>query len=267
MGKFSAACAAQFSLEGKTALVTGGSRGIGAAIAIGLAEAGADIILLLRDLSSTATKSAIEALGSTCTTVKCDLSNPTEVKAIVKHITTDLSLDIDILVNCGGIQRRHPAEQFPDSDWDEVLQVNLTTCWTLARDVGAYFLATKDKRAPDARCKIINIASLVSFQGGLTVPAYAAAKHGILGMTKALSNDWVGKGINVNAVAPGYIATEMNSALIANETRSRQIMERIPQGRWGKPEDFKAPVVFLAGAGSEYVSGTCVTVDGGWMAR
>ncbi|KAK9479840.1 NAD-binding protein [Lipomyces japonicus] len=267
MGKFNSAIFDAFSLEGKTVLITGASRGIGQAIAIALAEAGADIILVLRDLSNTETKDLIEKVGSKAYTVKADLANTTEVRGLVKHITDDLKLSIDILVNCGGIQRRHPAEDFPDSDWDEVLQVNLSTCFTLARDVGKHILDHISEKPEGYRGKIINIASLLSFQGGLTVPAYAAAKHGILGITKALSNDWVGKGINVNAVAPGYIATEMNTALIANPTRSRQILERIPAGRWGSPEDFKGVVVFLASKASDYVSGEVVAVDGGWLAR
>lgn len=193
--------------------------------------------------------------------VKCDLANAAEVNDVVRHVTKDLGLTIDILVNCGGIQRRHRAEIFPDEDWNEVLQVNLTTCFTLARDVGRHMLESSDKKAAGYRGKIINVASLVSFQGGITVPAYSAAKHGILGLTKALSNEWSAKGINVNAVAPGYIATEMNTALIADPTRSRQIMERIPIGRWGNPDDFKGVVVFLASAASDYVCGDCVTVS------
>ncbi|KAK9384629.1 2-deoxy-d-gluconate 3-dehydrogenase [Lipomyces mesembrius] len=203
-----------FSLEGKTVLVTGG-----------IAEAGADIILIQRDTTRTETLHAIEAVGSKSIIVKCDLSNAEDVQALVKHITLDLGQAIDIFVNCGGIQRHHPAEYFPDEDWNEVLQVNLTTCFTLARDVGRHMLENMEKKPQGYRGKIINIASLASFQRGITVPAYAAAKHGILEMTKALSNG-VGKGINVNAVAPGYIATEMNTALIANSTR------------WGAPDDF-----------------------------
>ncbi|KAK9234218.1 2-deoxy-d-gluconate 3-dehydrogenase [Lipomyces kononenkoae] len=267
MGKLSPSMEKMFSLEGKTALVTGGTRGIGRAIAIGLAEAGSDIVLIQRDTTRTDTLDAIEAVGSKATIVKCDLSRAEEVKGLADYITKSLGYAIDILVNCGGIQRRHPSELFPDDDWNEVLQVNLTTCFTLARDIGRHMLENIEKKPQGYRGKIINFASLASFQGGITVPAYAAAKHGILGMTKALSNDWVGKGINVNAIAPGYIATEMNTALIANTTRSRQIMERIPMGRWGTPDDFKGVVVFLASAASDYLSGECVTVDGGWMAR
>jgi len=167
-----------------------------------------------------------------------------------------------LLLNCAGIQSRHPSHEFPSSDWNAVLQTNLNTVFTLCRDIGAYWIAN------GIRGRIINVASLLSFQGGLTVPAYAASKGGVLQLTKALSNEWAGKGIGVNAIAPGYIATDMNEALIANETRSRQIMERIPAGRWGKPEDFKGPVVFLASEkASGYVSGECMVVDGGWMGR
>lgn len=173
---------------------------------------------------------------------------------------------MDILLNCGGIQRRHPSHQFPDDDWNEVLQVNLTTVFTLCREVGAHMLA----RGPDSsgrRGAIINIASLLTFQGGITVPAYAASKGGVAQLTKALSNEWASKGISVNAIAPGYIATEMNTALINDKSRAEQIMARIPAGRWGKPEDFKGAVVFLASRASAYVSGEVLTVDGGWMGR
>ena len=169
-------------------------------------------------------------------------------------------------MNCGGIQRRHPSHQFPDNDWNEVLQVNLSTVFTLCREVGAHMLA----REPDThgrRGSIINVASLLSFQGGLTVPAYAASKGGVAQLTKALSNEWASKGINVNAIAPGYIATEMNVALINDEKRAESILSRIPAGRWGSPDDFKGSVVFLASRASGYVSGEVLTVDGGWMGR
>lgn len=173
---------------------------------------------------------------------------------------------ITILLNCGGIQRRHPSHQFPDEDWDEVLQVNLNAVFTLCRDVGAHMLA-RDPDATGRRGSIINIASLLSFQGGITVPAYAASKGGVAQLTKALSNEWAGKGISVNGIAPGYIATEMNTALINDEKRAEQILTRIPAGRWGKPEDFKGAVVFLASRAGSYVSGELLTVDGGWMGR
>lgn len=173
---------------------------------------------------------------------------------------------ITILLNCAGIQSRHPSDKFPSKDWNEVLQVNLTTVFTLCRDVGAHMLSSEPDSA-GRRGSIINIASLLSFQGGLTVPAYAASKGGVAQLTKALSNEWASKGISVNAIAPGYIDTEMNSALIDDENRAASILARIPAGRWGKPEDFEGAVVFLASRASVYVSGEVLTVDGGWMGR
>lgn len=176
--------------------------------------------------------------------------------------------DIDILLNCAGIQRRHPSHAFPEEDWDEVLQINLSSVFTLCRDIGEYMLTRRPGSSDSGRCgRIINIASLVSFQGGLTVPAYAAAKGGIAQLTKALSNEWAGKGINVNAIAPGYIATEMNTALLKDPDRAAGILARIPAGRWGNAEDFKGVAVFLASRASSYVTGEVVTVDGGWIGR
>ncbi|PYI04095.1 2-deoxy-D-gluconate 3-dehydrogenase [Aspergillus sclerotiicarbonarius CBS 121057] len=254
-----------FSLQNTTALVTGGTRGIGQQMAIALAEAGSDVILVQRDTSNLETKQRIESLGRKATIYIADLSSRESVSALTPTVLAD-GHDISILVNCAGIQRRHPSHLFPDSDWDEVLQTNLTTIFTLARDIGAYMLT----RTPDPhghRGSIINVASLVSFQGGITVPAYAAAKGGVAQLTKALSNEWASQGINVNAVAPGYVATEMNTALLNDEDRARSILERIPAGRWATPEDFKGVTVFLASRASAYVSGTVVMVDGGWMGR
>ncbi|OOQ90622.1 2-dehydro-3-deoxy-D-gluconate 5-dehydrogenase [Penicillium brasilianum] len=254
-----------FSLQGRTALVTGGTRGIGQAMAIALAEAGADIVLVQRDTSNLSTKEQIEQLGRKASIYTADLALQPSVSKLVSTVIGD-GHDIDILLNCAGIQRRHPSHVFPDEDWDEVLQVNLTTVFTLCRDVGAYML-TRTPNASGQRGSIINIASLVSFQGGLTVPAYAAAKGGIAQLTKALSNEWASKGINVNAIAPGYVATDMNTALIQDEQRAASILARIPAGRWGNPDDFKGPVVYLASRASAYVSGEIHTVDGGWMGR
>ncbi|KAF2141192.1 uncharacterized protein K452DRAFT_228823 [Aplosporella prunicola CBS 121167] len=257
-----------FSLHGQTALVTGGTRGIGQAMAIALAEAGADILLVQRDTSNTATKAQIEALGRKATIYTADLADPASVAALIPSITQDAQQRIDILLNCAGIQRRHPAHQFPDADWDAVLQVNLRTVFTLCRDVGAHMLARPlDATSNGRRGAIINVASLLSFQGGFTVPAYAASKGGVAQLTKALSNEWAGKGIAVNAIAPGYIATEMNTALMEDEKRAEAILARIPAGRWGNPDDFKGAVVFLASPAAGYVSGEVVTVDGGWMGR
>ncbi|PYI22240.1 2-deoxy-D-gluconate 3-dehydrogenase [Aspergillus violaceofuscus CBS 115571] len=255
-----------FSLNNSTALVTGGTRGIGQQMAIALAEAGSDIILIQRDPTNLTTKNAIESLSRKATIYTADLSSRASVTALIARILAD-GHDINILINCAGIQRRHPSHLFPDADWDAVLQTNLTTVFTLCRDVGRYMLT----RPPDThgqRGAIINVASLVSFQGGLTVPAYAAAKGGVAQLTKALSNEWAARGVRVNAVAPGYVATEMNTALLNDADRSRSILDRIPAGRWASPEDFKGVTVFLAaGQASDYVSGSVVVVDGGWMGR
>ncbi|KAH0425137.1 2-deoxy-D-gluconate 3-dehydrogenase [Colletotrichum camelliae] len=255
-----------FSLQGRTAVITGGTRGIGQAMAVSLAEAGSDIILIQRDESNTETKKQVEALGRKATIYTADLSNQEQVEGLTQRILAD-GHDVSILVTCAGIQRRHPAHKFPMGDWDEVLQVNLKTVWTLCRDLGAYMLTRSPNPVNGHRGSIINVASLVSFQGGITVPAYAAAKGGIAQLTKALSNEWASQGVNVNAIAPGYVATDMNEALINNRERAASILARIPAGRWGTPDDFKGATVFLAGAGSLYVSGELLTVDGGWMGR
>ncbi|KAI8935001.1 hypothetical protein NX059_008667 [Plenodomus lindquistii] len=255
-----------FSLQGQTALVTGGTRGIGQSMALALAEAGADILLIQRDTTNQTTKTAIEALGRKATIYVADLSSPSSLTALVPKILAD-GHRIHILLNCGGIQKRHPAHQFPDSDWDAVLQVNLTSVFQLCRDVGAHMLSQPADLPLNRRGSIINVASLLTFQGGITVPAYAASKGGVGQLTKALSNEWAGQGVSVNAIAPGYIATDMNEALLKDEKRAESILSRIPAGRWGRPEDFKGVVVWLASAGSAYVSGEIVTVDGGWMGR
>ncbi|KAK5119367.1 hypothetical protein LTR85_007723 [Meristemomyces frigidus] len=254
-----------FSLEGKTALVTGGTRGIGQAMAIALAEAGADVLLVQRDDSNQTTREAIQKLGRKSEIYTADLASKDSMKALMPRIAKD-GHQIHILINCGGIQRRHPAHEFPDDDWNDVMQVNLNAVFTLCRDVGAHMLS----REPDQygrRGSIINIASLLTFQGGINVPAYAASKGGVGQLTKALSNQWAGQGICVNAIAPGYIATDMNEALISDEKRAESILSRIPAGRWGTPEDFKGSVVFLASRASGYVSGEILTIDGGWMGR
>ncbi|KAF2749159.1 NAD(P)-binding protein [Sporormia fimetaria CBS 119925] len=260
-----------FSLEGQTAVVTGGTRGIGQAMAIALAEAGADIILiqvrnLLRDLSNTSTQSTIHSLSRKCDILPADLSLPSQLTPLLPSILS-LVPRIDILLNAAGIQSRCPASSFPSESWDAVLSTNLTSVFTLCRDIGAHMLAQSPHPITHRRGSIINICSLLSFQGGITVPAYAASKGGVLQLTKALSNEWAGKGVNVNAVAPGYVGTDMNEALMRDEKRSTEILARIPMGRWGEPEDFKGVAVWLSGRGSGYVSGECVVVDGGWMGR
>ncbi|CAK37292.1 hypothetical protein CBS115989_3702 [Aspergillus niger] len=264
----SAAVASLFSLSGKTAIVTGGTRGIGQAMAFALAEAGADIILIQRDESNTSTRDEIvNRIGKKAWIHVAELSNRESIKGVIPALTSQ-GLKPEILLNCAGIQRRHPSEKFPDEDWDEVIQVNLTSVFTLCREFGAYLLARDESEFPTGRRgAIINVASLLTFQGGITVPAYAASKGGVAQLTKALSNEWVAKGINVNAIAPGYIATDMNTDLINDSNRNAGIMARIPAGRWGKPEDFKGVIVFLASQASSYVSGEIITVDGGWMGR
>ncbi|KAI0146193.1 hypothetical protein GGR57DRAFT_288898 [Xylariaceae sp. FL1272] len=254
-----------FSLKGHLAVITGGTRGIGQSMALALAAAGSDIILIQRDESNLETKGKIEALGRKAFVYTADLNSQDAVEGLSKRILAH-GHDVDILVTCAGIQRRHPAHVFPMADWDDVLQVNLKTVWTLDRDFGAFML-TREPDVTGRRGAIINVASLVSFQGGLNVPAYAAAKGGIAQLTKSLSNQWSSEGINVNAIAPGYIHTDMNEALLKDEKRSASILERIPMGRWGTPQDFEGATVFLAGAACRYVSGEILTVDGGWMGR
>ncbi|QKX62020.1 uncharacterized protein TRUGW13939_09176 [Talaromyces rugulosus] len=257
-----------FSLQGRTALVTGGTRGIGQAMAVSLAEAGADVVLVQRDESNTATRDDItNRVGRKAVIHVAELSDREAIKKIIPALVQQ-GLKPDILLNCAGIQRRHPSEKFPDEDWDEVININLTSVFTLAREFGAYLLSRDASEFPTGRRgAVINVASLLTFQGGVTVPAYAASKGGVGQLTKALSNEWVSKGITVNAIAPGYIDTDMNVALINDPNRNAGIMARIPAGRWGQPEDFKGVAVFLASEASNYVSGEVITVDGGWMGR
>ncbi|WP_077618282.1 2-dehydro-3-deoxy-D-gluconate 5-dehydrogenase KduD [Bacillus sinesaloumensis] len=248
-----------FSLEGNVAVVTGATRGIGQEMALALAEAGADIALLQRNMEQEETKKQIENLGRRCVIIACDLDNHEQVKQAIPSVVDHFG-KIDILVNNAGIQRRSPAVDFSESDWDDVMNVNLKSVWLLAQQAGKYMVQQKSG-------KIINVASLNSFQGGINIPAYASAKGGVAQLTKALANEWAQHHVNVNAIVPGYIATDMNEALIQDETRSRQILERIPAGRWGKPEDFKGTVVYLASGASNYVHGHLLAVDGGWMGR
>ena len=247
-----------FSLKGKVALFTGGSRGLGKAMAVGLAKAGADVAVVGRKADQDVIDQ-ISAQGVRGKFYEYDLANVDGIAALVGEVKKDFG-HIDILVNNAGVQSRHKAVDFPKSDWDFVLNVNLNAVFFLCQEVGRLMLA-------QGKGKIINIASLLSFQGGLTVPAYAASKGAVAQFTKSLSNEWASQGVNVNCIAPGYMATEMNTALIADATRSRQIMDRIPAGRWGKPEDMVGAVVYLASDASDYVNGSTITVDGGWMGR
>lgn len=274
-----------FSLKGETALVTGGTRGIGQAVAIALAEAGADILLVQvrvypptcnmptyaltspkRDEKSTDTKKAIEALGRKAEIVTADLSSAEDVSTLIARVLA-AGHEIRILVNCAGIQIRHACEDFPDADFDAVMQVNLNAVFALCRDAGKHMLSLAPSAVTGRRGSIINFASLLTFQGGLNVPAYAASKGAVGQLTKSLANGWSARGVTVNAVAPGYIATDMNTALLNDEERLASITGRIPAGRWGTPEDFKGSVVYLASKASAYVSGHTLVVDGGWMGR
>lgn len=248
-----------FNLKGKIAAITGGTRGIGRSAALGLAEAGADIVLLQRDNSRQEVKEEIEALGRNCEIIPCDLGDQQQVKEAVPNIISKMG-DLDILVNSAGIQRRSPAVEFSEEDWDDVININLKSVWLLSQNAGKHMVKKQ-------KGKIINLASLLSFQGGITVPAYAASKGGITQLTKALANEWAKFNVNVNAIVPGYIATDMNVAILNNPERNQQIIDRIPAGRWGKPEDFKGSVVFLASDASNYVHGHLLAVDGGWMGR
>ena len=247
-----------FSLKGKVALFTGGSRGLGKAMAIGLAKAGADVAVVGRKLDQDVIDE-ITAQGVRGKFYEFDLANTDGIAALVGEVKNDFA-HIDILVNNAGVQSRHKAVDFPKSDWDFVINVNMNAVFFMCQEVGRLMLA-------QGRGKIINIASLLSFQGGLTVPAYAASKGAVAQFSKSLSNEWASQGINVNCIAPGYMDTEMNTALIADATRSRQIMDRIPAGRWGKPEDMVGAAIYLASDASDYVNGSTIIVDGGWMGR
>lgn len=250
-----------FRLDGKTALVTGARRGIGKAMAIALAEAGADIIGVSASLekSGSAIEKAIRALGRNFTSYQCDLSDRNAVYDLIKEVTAKHPV-IDILVNNAGTILREPAAQHSDEYWDKVIEVNLNSQFVLSRELGRLMIERGSG-------KIIFTASLLTFQGGITVPGYAASKGGIGQLTKALANEWAGKGVQVNAIAPGYIRTDNTQALQDNPARSQSILERIPAGRWGEVEDFKGPIVFLASDASNYVNGEILTVDGGWMGR
>ncbi|KAI0111215.1 hypothetical protein GGR51DRAFT_70389 [Nemania sp. FL0031] len=257
---------ALFSLKGETALITGGTRGIGQAVAIALAEAGADILLVQRDTTATETQKAIEALGRKAQIYTADLSSAEDVASLIPKVLAD-GHSLRILINCAGIQIRHPCEDFPDADFNAVMQVNLNSVFTLCRDAGKHMLSLEPSPTTGRRGSIINFASLLTFQGGLNVPAYAASKGAVGQLTKSLANGWSDKGVTVNAIAPGYIATEMNTALLNDKERLASISARIPAGRWGTPEDFKGSVVYLASKAGAYVTGHTLVVDGGWMGR
>lgn len=254
-------CLDLFRLDGKTALVTGCKRGIGKAMAIALAEAGADIIGVSRSLeqSGSDVEKEVVALGRTFKAYSCDFADRTAVHGFIGRVQAECPR-IDILVNNAGYILRSPAVEHPENYWDEVLEINLSAQFLLTQAIGKRMLNNSSG-------KIIFLASLLTFQGGITVPGYAASKGAIGQLTKALANEWASGGVQVNAIAPGYIATDNTSALRADENRSAAILSRIPAGRWGKPEDLAGAVIYLASRASDYVNGSILVVDGGWMAR
>jgi 2-deoxy-D-gluconate 3-dehydrogenase len=250
-----------FDLTGKTALVTGCKRGIGRGMAEALASAGADIIGVSAslELSGSEVEQAVTAMGRSFKAYQCDFSSRSALHAFIDQLNAD-GAEPDILVNNAGTIKRKPAAEHPDEWWDEVIEVNLSAQFVLSREIGRGMLERGSG-------KIIFTASLLTYQGGITVPGYSASKGGIGQLTKALANEWAGRGVNVNAIAPGYVATDNTQALQDDPVRYKAILERIPQGRWGTPEDFAGPAVFLASSASDYVNGEVLVVDGGWMGR
>jgi len=250
-----------FSLKGKVAIVTGVSRGLGQAMAIGLAEAGADIVGVSRSIEQQEqTRKSVESLGRKYLGIGLDLRKLDEVGTIVDAAVRKFGT-VDILINNAGIIRRAPAVEYSEKDWDEVMDVNLKSVFLLSQRFARYLIENQKKG------KIINIASMLSFQGGIYTAAYTVSKHGILGLTRVLANELARYNINVNAIAPGYMVTDNTEALRKDEKRYNEILSRIPMGRWGLPEDLKGAVVFLASEASDYVTGSVIAVDGGWLSR
>jgi 2-deoxy-D-gluconate 3-dehydrogenase len=248
-----------FQLHGKNAIVTGSSRGLGAAIALGLAEAGANVVCHGRSPEGNATTKKIQQMGRKSAYFAGDMADRSFCASLVEQTVAQFG-SVDILINNAGTIRRAPAAEYPQEFWDEVMAVNLTSAFQLSQLAGRVMLQ-------QGKGKIVNIASVLSFQGGIFVPAYAAAKGGLAQLTKSFANEWASKGINVNAIAPGYMATDNTVALQKDEKRSRQILERIPAGRWGQPTDLVGAAIYLSSAASDYVHGHLLTIDGGWMGR
>ena len=250
----------QFKLDGKNALVTGGAGDLGQAIVQALAEAGARVVIVDRNDNCCSLADSFKADGLAVSALKCDVRDRLQIKGTFTEALESMGGTIDILVNCAGIQIRHPSELFPEEDWDAVLEVNLNATFIFSQ------LAAKGMLERGTG-KIINVASVMSFFGGVTIPAYAASKGGVAQLTKALSNDWAPKGICVNAIAPGYMDTQMNTALSPDTSRYAEIMTRIPAGRWGDGDDLKGLIVFLASTASDYMTGAVIPIDGGYSCR
>lgn len=248
-----------FSLAGKVAVVSGCNTGLGQGMAIGLAEAGCDIVGLNRT-DPTETIDQVKALGRRFLSLKADLSKIDDLPTLLDTAVAEFG-HIDILVNNAGLIRRQDAIDFSEQDWDDVMNVNIKSVFFLSQAAAKHFIAQGNGG------KIINIASMLSFQGGIRVPSYTASKSAVMGVTRLLANEWSKHGINVNAIAPGYIETNNTQQLRDDEQRSSEILDRIPAGRWGQPSDFKGPIVFLASSASDYVNGYTIAVDGGWLSR
>lgn len=247
-----------FDLTGKKALVTGAAQGMGRSISEAFISCGATVAFVDYSEKVKNTCKEVDPTGTKALPFIADLSKRDQIQSMFDAVMDAFDGQIDILVNCAGIQIRHPAEEFPIEDWDAIMRVNLDAIFILSQLAGRVMLKA-------GYGKIINMASLNSFLGGITIPAYTAAKGAVAQLTKALSNDWRGRGVCVNAIAPGYIATEMNTALINNPERNRKLMDRLPCGKWGQPEDMQGPAVFLASKASDYVSGHILVVDGGYL--
>jgi 2-deoxy-D-gluconate 3-dehydrogenase len=249
----------QFRLDGKTAIVTGAARGLGQGMALALAEAGADIVAV-DILPAAETREQVEALGRKCATVTGNLGDRASIATVIVE-AKNFSSHLDILVNCAGIIRRESFENFSEKDWDDVMGINIDAVFFLSQQF------IREAIARNGTAKIINIASMLSFQGGIRVPSYTASKSAVQGLTRLIASELGGRGINCNAIAPGYMATDNTAPLRADADRSASILARIPAGRWGTPDDLKGAVVFLASQASDYVNGYTVAVDGGWLAR
>jgi 2-dehydro-3-deoxy-D-gluconate 5-dehydrogenase len=249
----------QFNLSGRVALVTGASRGLGQALALGLAEAGADIACISRTGNDQQTRERVEALGRRFLGLRANLADPAARPGLVDQVVAHFG-QLDVLVNNAGSGSRHPPEEYPLTEWRELIEVHLHAAFELAQQAARHML-------PRGKGKIINIGSVMCFEGGLNIPAYAAAKHGIAGLTKSLAVGWAARGINVNCIAPGYFETDMAGPLKNHPVRGPQILDRIPVGRWGQPPELAGLCVFLASDASQYVHGSVVVIDGGWLAR